>query len=229
MFDELQRATSLKPAGGMPAAVLRDMDGTLVDTEPYWMAAEHALVAEFGGTWTDADGASLVGNPLLTSASIIRERGSVDLADEVIVERLVEHVRRAVVQGVPWQPGARELLEELTAADIPCALVTMSYIDLAEAVVSALPEGSFATLVTGDVVTYGKPHPEPYLMAAERLGVLPEDCIALEDSPPGLASAQAAGCRVVGIPHMVPLQPGPGRVIVKSLAGMDLKTLASIA
>jgi HAD superfamily hydrolase (TIGR01509 family) len=220
--------TSAKPAGGMPAAVLWDMDGTLVDTEPYWMAAEHALVAEFGGTWTDADGASLVGNPLITSARIIRERGSVDLADEQIVERLVEHVRRAVVLGVPWQPGARELLEELAAAEIPCALVTMSYVDLAEAVVGALPEGSFTTLVTGDVVTYGKPHPEPYLMAAARLGVDPADCIALEDSPPGLASAEAAGCRVVGIPHMVPLSAGPGRVIVQSLAGMDLATLAAL-
>ena len=161
------------------------MDGTLVDTEPYWMAAEHALVAEFGGTWTDADGASLVGNPLLTSARIIRERGSVDLPDEVIVDRLVEHVRRAVVLGVPWQPGARELLAEIVAKGLPCALVTMSYVDLAEAVVSALPPGSFATLVTGDVVTHGKPHPEPYLTAAERLGVRPQDCIALEDSPPG--------------------------------------------
>ena len=128
------------------------MDGTLVDTEPYWMAAEHALVAEFGGTWTDADGASLVGNPLMTSARIIRERGASNSPTRSIVDRLVEHVRRAVVLGVPWQPGARELLAEIAAAGLPCALVTMSYVDLAEAVVSALPPGSFATLVTGDVV-----------------------------------------------------------------------------
>ncbi|HTY71034.1 MAG TPA: HAD family phosphatase [Actinomycetes bacterium] len=215
--------------GRLPAAVLWDMDGTLVDTEPYWMAAEHALVAEFGGTWTDADGASLVGNPLLISARVIRERGSVDLPDEAIVARLVEHVTRAVVQDVPWQPGARELLEELAAADIPCALVTMSYVELAAAVVQALPEGSFSTLVTGDVVTHGKPHPEPYLTAAARLGVRPEDCIALEDSPPGLESAAAAGCRVVGIPHIVPLEPAPGRVIVPTLDGLDLHTLAAIA
>jgi beta-phosphoglucomutase-like phosphatase (HAD superfamily) len=204
------------------------MDGTLVDTEPYWMAAEHALVAEFGGTWTDADGASLVGNPLITSARIIRERGSVELPDEVIVDRLVEHVRRAVVLGVPWQPGARELLAEIAAAGLPCALVTMSYVDLAEAVVAALPPGSFATLVTGDVVANGKPHPEPYLTAAERLGVRPEDCIALEDSPPGLTSATAAGCRTVGIPHMVPLEPAPGRVIIPTLAGVSLEELSKL-
>ena len=204
------------------------MDGTLVDTEPYWMAAEHALVAEFGGTWTDADGASLVGNPLLTSARIIRERGSVDLPDEVIVDRLVEHVRRAVVLGVPWQPGARELLAEIVAKGLPCALVTMSYVDLAEAVVSALPPGSFATLVTGDVVTHGKPHPEPYLTAAERLGVRPQDCIALEDSPPGGPPRRPRDAGVIGIPHMVPLDPAPGRVIVPTLAGLSLAGLSDL-
>jgi beta-phosphoglucomutase-like phosphatase (HAD superfamily) len=105
----------------------------------------------------------------------------------------------------------------------------MSYVDLAKAVVSALPVDSFATLVTGDVVTHGKPHPEPYLTAAERLGVRPQDCIALEDSPPGLTSATAAGCRVVGIPHMVPLEPGPGRVIIPTLAGVTLEALSELA
>jgi HAD superfamily hydrolase (TIGR01509 family) len=212
-----------------PAAVLWDMDGTLVDTEPYWMAAEHELVREFGGTWTDEDGLTLVGNPLITSAAFIRERGGVDLPDEVIVDRLVTTVTRAVRGHVPWQPGARELLEELMTLGVPCALVTMSYADLAEAVVAALPPGSFTVLVTGDVVTHGKPHPEPYLTAARLLGVRPQDCIALEDSLPGLASAEAAGCRVVGIPHLVALEPSPGRIIIPTLAGIDVASLAALA
>jgi HAD superfamily hydrolase (TIGR01509 family) len=206
------------------------MDGTLVDTEPFWMAAEHELVRAFGrGTWTDEDGASLVGNPLIKSAMIIRERGLVDLSDEEIVDRLTAAVTAKVQGGdVAWQPGARELLGDLQKAGVPCALVTMSYADLAEAVVERLPPGSFAVLVTGDMVTHGKPHPEPYLTAAAKLGLNPQDCIALEDSPPGLASAQAAGCRVVGIPHMVALEPAPGRVIVPSLAGIDATTLVSL-
>jgi HAD superfamily hydrolase (TIGR01509 family) len=212
-----------------PAAVLWDMDGTLVDTEPYWMAAEHELVREFGGTWTDEDGLTLVGNPLITSAAFIRERGGVDLPDEVIVDRLVTTVTRAVRGHVPWQPGARELLEELMTLGVPCALVTMSYADLADAVVDALPAGSFTVLVTGDAVTNGKPHPEPYLTAARLLGVRPQDCIALEDSLPGLASAEAAGCRVVGIPHLVALEPSASRVIIPTLAGIDVERLAALA
>jgi HAD superfamily hydrolase (TIGR01509 family) len=206
------------------------MDGTLVDTEPFWMAAEHKLVREFGGTWTDEDGASLVGNPLIVSAQIIRERGGVDLPDEVIVDRLVVSVTRTVRDGhVPWQPGAHELLAELNALGIPCALVTMSYAQLAYAVVQTLPPGSFDALVTGDAVTHGKPHPEPYLIAAAKLGVSPQDCIALEDSLPGLASAEAAGCRVIGIPHMVALPPGSGRVIIPTLAGVTVEALTALA
>jgi HAD superfamily hydrolase (TIGR01509 family) len=225
-----QPASAYPASVTLPAAVLWDMDGTLVDTEPFWMAAEHDLVREFGGTWTDKDGQSLVGNPLLTSARVIRERGGVDLPDEVIVDRLIEAVTLIVRNGrVPWQPGAHELLTELNALGVPCALVTMSYSGLAEAVVEMLPRGSFDVLVTGDMVTHGKPHPESYLTAAARLGVRPADCIALEDSPPGLASAQAAGCRVVGIPHIVALEPGPGLTIIPTLAGIDVEALTALA
>ncbi len=97
-------------------------------------------------------------------------------------------------------------------------LVTMSWRRLADAVIAAAPSGSFAASVTGDEVSNGKPDPEPYLAAATALGVDPARCVAIEDSPTGVASAFAAGCATLGVPHVVPLTPAPGLTIVGSLA-----------
>ncbi|MGN6243514.1 MAG: HAD family hydrolase [Motilibacteraceae bacterium] len=218
--------SSLPQSGPLAVqAVLFDMDGTLVDTEPYWIAAEHALVEEFGGTWSDEHAHNLVGNPLTVSADYIRKHGNVPLSTEEVVERLLDDVVSRVLDHVPWRPGARELLEDVVAGGVPTALVTMSYTRLAEAVVAMLPAGSFSTLVTGDVVANGKPHPEPYLTAAATLGVDPVRCVALEDSVPGVTSAEAAGCVTVGVPHVVPVPPAAGRILVGSLAELSLAAL----
>jgi HAD superfamily hydrolase (TIGR01509 family) len=204
------------------------MDGTLVDTEPYWIACEKELVARYGHEWSDEDAHALVGNPLLVSAEIIRERGHVPLAPEVIVEELLDGVVARVLDHVPFRPGARELLEELATAGVPCALVTMSYRRFAAAVVDALPPGRFATVVAGDEVTHGKPHPEPYLTAAARLGVAPGDCVAIEDSPTGVASAVAAGVPTLGVEHIVPIPAGPGRTVARTLDGWTPAGLATL-
>jgi HAD superfamily hydrolase (TIGR01509 family) len=213
----------------LPAAVLWDMDGTLVDTEPYWIEAEQALVAEHGGVWTEDDAHALIGNPLPVSAEYIRTRGGVDLPPDEIVELLIDRVAARVRDRVPWRPGTRELLEELGDDGVPCALVTMSYARLAEAVTAQLPAGTFAAVVTGDQVRHGKPHPEPYLTAAARLGVRPEHCLAIEDSPPGAASAAAAGAAVVAVPCVVPVPPGPGHVVVPTLRGRRTAELYALA
>ena len=219
------------PAGteALPAAVLWDMDGTLVDTEPYWMRAEYALVAEHGGHWTEEQARALVGNPLPVSAEVLHRTGGVALPPEVIVERMLDHVVADVRRHLPWRPGAQELLGALRAADVPCALVTMSYARLTDAVVSALPAGTFAAVVPGDQVRHGKPHPEPYLTAARRLGVAPQDCVAIEDSRTGVTSAHAAGAAVVAVPHVVPVPPGPGIVVVDTLEGLSPAGLARLA
>jgi HAD superfamily hydrolase (TIGR01509 family) len=205
------------------------MDGTLVDTEPSWIAAEHALVAEHGGVWTEEHAHALVGNPLLVSAEYIRRHGGVDLPVEEIVERLLDRVTAEVERHIPWRPGAVQLLAELRAAGVPCALVTMSYARLADAVVAALPEGTFGAVVTGDQVRHGKPHPEPYLEAVARLGVRAGESVAIEDSATGAASAEAAEVPVVSVPHVVPVAPGPGRVVVPSLEGVTAHRLAELA
>ena len=142
-----------------PAAVLWDMDGTVVDTEPYWMACEHELVEAFGGTWTEADARSIVGFDLLEAAEVLRVRGGVDLPPEEIVERLMGGVIDRVRERVPWRPGARRLLTDLQAAGVPCAMVTMSWEALARVVVDALGPGTFRAVVTGDMVRNGQARP----------------------------------------------------------------------
>jgi len=206
-------------------AVLFDMDGTLVDTEPYWIKAEYGLVESYGGAWTDADAHALVGSALLTSANYIREHGGVPLEPDEIVDRLITEVIVATREAMPWRPGARALLAELGERDVPCALVTMSYRSLAAELVAALPAGTFGAVVAGDEVTHGKPHPEAYLTAAARLGVDPTRCVAIEDSPTGVTAAEAAGCVTIAIPHHVPIPAAPGRVLVDSLRELDLAAL----
>lgn len=211
------------------AAVLWDMDGTLVDTEPYWIKEETRMVTEYGhGVWGDDDAMALVGNPLLTSADILRKRGGVNLDGETIVDMLLESVIAQVRAHVPYRPGAYELLLKLQEAGIPCALVTMSYRSFAEAVVEALPDGSFSTIVPGDEVGHGKPDPEPYLKAAAELGVRPEQCVALEDSVPGIGAAEAAGTCTVAVPHMVPIDNGPNRTVLPTLDGVGPDDLRRI-
>lgn len=209
-------------------AVLWDMDGTLVDTEPYWIESEFALVAEFGGTWSMEHALNLVGNDLLVSGEYIRKHGGVDLSSPEIVERLLDGVIARVNERIPWRPGVRELLVALREADVPCALVTMSYERFVAPILAALPSGTFSAVVTGDQVTAGKPHPEPYLKAAEALAVEPAECMAIEDSNTGATSAEAAGCTVLVVPNHVAVLEGPRRVFVDDVVGlrpMDLEAM----
>ena len=212
----------------LPAAVLWDMDGTVVDTEPYWIGAEKALVAAHGGVWTDAMAKECVGNTLLRSAQIIIDNSDVTMTPEQVVDYLIDEVLSAMRHHMPWRPGARELLAEAVRAGVPNALVTMSYTVLADELVAALPEGSFAAVVTGDVVTHGKPHPEPYLTGASLLGVRPEDAVAIEDSPTGVRSAVAAGVPTIAVPHVVEVPEMAGAVQVDSLAGLRLTDLTGL-
>lgn len=213
----------------LPAAVLWDMDGTIVDTEPYWIQAEFEVVEAHGGSWSLEHAHTIVGSDLLAAATYIRTHGGIDVDPPVIVELLLERVIAAVKRELPWRPGARELLQEFGALGVPSILVTMSYRRLAEAVVDQLPAGTFTALVTGDEVEHGKPHPAPYLRAAELAGAAPADCIAIEDSPTGVASAAAAGCATIAVPHVAEIQPGAGYVIVETLAGVGASELLALA
>ncbi len=209
-------------------AVLWDMDGTLVDTEPYWIEVEHRLVSSYGGTWTHEHAMQLVGNDLLDSARYIREHGGVPLEPSEIVEVLLDGVVERIRQAVPWRPGAVELLADLQGAGVRCALVTMSYRRFVDPVLQALPPGTFEVVITGDAVSQGKPHPEPYLKAAAVLGVDAAGCVAIEDSNTGARSAEAAGCTVVVVENHVPVLPGERRVFLPTLEGLAAPDLAAL-
>jgi HAD superfamily hydrolase (TIGR01509 family) len=205
------------------------MDGTIVDTEPYWIEAEYALAERHGGTWDDQHALNLVGSDLLDSGRYIREHMGIDLEPAQIVEELLDGVVARVEQDVPWCPGAVDLLAALGKRGVPCALVTMSYRRFVAPVLDALPPDTFRVVVTGDSVSRGKPHPEPYLTAARLLGVDPADCLAIEDSNTGARSAESAGCTVLVVQNHVPVLPGARRVFRDTLVGItahDLPTLA---
>lgn len=208
------------------AAVLWDMDGTLVDTEPYWMAAETPLIESFGGTWSHEQALGLVGLGLEDSARILQGTG-VRMNTDAIIDHLTDDVMRQLsATGVPFRPGARELLASLREAGIKTGLVTMSMRRMAQTVVDLIDFDAFDVVVAGDDVTRPKPFPDPYLQACEALGVAPDETVAIEDSPNGLRSAVASGASVIGVPLMVSLTGAGAHTIWESLEG---RTAADVA
>ena len=198
-----------------PAAILFDHDGTLVDTEPVWAAAKVALAAEFGGTWTEQDTLDCLGLSMQFTLDRLRERG-VNLPDEEINNLLVAKVHETLAQQpVEFLPGIERFLAEVREAQIPAAVVTNATTSVARRTANAAPEGTFSVVIGNDETTHPKPDPQPYLLAAERLGVDPTQCVALEDSPSGVRSATAAGMRVIVVPGELEVPEGLGTVRLK--------------
>lgn len=212
----------------LPSAVLWDMDGTLIDSEPYWMKSEGAFARENNSAWTKQDGLSLVGLSLYDSSKIIKEKVGSSLEPEQIIQKLTDEVTAQLKQEVLWRPGAKELLMMLRRENIKTALVTMSMHRMAQQVVDAIGFDAFDVIVAGDDVAQGKPHPEAYLKAAELLGVKPENCVAFEDSNTGLRSAEAAGTKAVGIKNIVEIPAMPGRILWPTLEGVSLEDLQGL-
>lgn len=211
-----------------PAAILFDHDGTLVDTEPVWAAAKVALTAEFGGTWTEQDTLDCLGLSMQFTLDRLRERG-VNLPDEEINDRLVAKVRETLAQQpVEFLPGIERFLSEVREAQIPAAIVTNATTSVARRTANAAPEGTFSVIIGNDETTHPKPDPQPYLLAAERLGVDPTQCVAIEDSPSGVRSATAAGMRVIVVPGEleVPAELGTVRLKHEELTLEAVRALA---
>jgi HAD superfamily hydrolase (TIGR01509 family) len=215
--------------GVQPAAVLFDMDGTLVDSEKIWDVTLDELAARLGGVLTAETRRAMVGSNLARSLSLLHadlgiEGGDLDGDGRWLLERTKDHF----ALGLPWQPGARELLDAVHAAGIPTALVTSTHRDLVDVALRSIGAHYFDVAVCGDEVTRNKPHPEAYLRAAELLGVAAGECVAIEDSPTGIAAAEAAGCAVLAVPSEVPVETGPLRTVRESLTGVDVAYLAGL-
>lgn len=209
-----------------PTAVLWDMDGTIVDTEPLWVDAQRSLLQQFGLPQFDAAGEEALVGANMREAAMLFKRAGVPLEPTEIVEHVVGGVVSRLPHEIVWRPGAVELLAELRARSLPLALVTNSPRNMALLVVEGLPEDTFDAVVGADDVTRGKPHPQPFLLGAERLGIEPgPGIVVIEDSVHGLRSGRAAGMTTVGIPHGATLTPEDADVLLPTLAGITADDL----
>lgn len=209
-----------------PAAVLWDMDGTLIDSEPLWLDVEVAMLSRFNIELTDEVRDQLIGSGLRAAAQLFQGLGVEMSVDEILGEWTRGVIAGLQELGPEWRPGALELLADLREQGVPSALVTMSVRPIADAVLALLPEETFVAVVAGDEVTHEKPHPEPYLRGAAAVGVPIEACVALEDSRPGVTSARASGAVAIGIPNLLGLEDSPAHEIWPTLSGHTTHTLA---
>jgi HAD superfamily hydrolase (TIGR01509 family) len=210
------------------SAVLFDMDGTLVDSEKLWTVALERVAERLGGVLSGEARAAMIGQDIDDSIRmLIADVGSA-AEGSVVRGMLLEVTAEVFRDGMPWQPGASALLDQVRAAGMSTALVTATYRSLVEIALETLGPERFDVLVCGDEVQRPKPDPEPYLRAMELLGVTAEQSLAVEDSPNGSRSAAAAGVPVLVVPSEVPVPPAPGLVFAGSLADVDVARLHQI-
>ncbi len=212
----------------LPAAVLFDMDGTLVDTEHLWLEATSELAAELELTLTDADLPEILGRAVEHTAGHLHRASGTARAEAELVEVLNASFSSRVAAEVVPRPGALALLAELRDAAVPTALVSASPRQVVDLVLSALGRDWFAVTLAAEDTELTKPDPAPYLAAAARLGLDPADCVAVEDTPTGVASAHAAGCAVLAVPSTVPIAAAERITLLPSLEQADLSFLAGL-
>jgi len=206
-------------------AVFFDMDGVLVDSEPLWFEAESAVMARLGGSWTEDYQQQLVGGSMAVTVAYLLSRGTRSAAPAVVERWLVDSMIDALTsRPLPVMPGARELVAEVAAAGLPYGLVTSSERKIMDAVLAGLG-ADFPVAICAEDVSRCKPDPEGYLLAAEKLGVDPCRCVVIEDSPNGVAAAEAAGCMAIAVQGLVPIPAVPGRLVVKAVSDLSLGRL----
>jgi HAD superfamily hydrolase (TIGR01509 family) len=214
----------------LPAAVLWDLDGTLIDSEKVWDVSLADTARWLGGELSPRARARVVGAELGTASRVLVEEAGLDATSARVgqtCDYLVARTAALFGDGVSWRPGAREALDAVHAAGVPMALVTNSQRVLTEIALDVIGRHWFGAVVCGDEVTHGKPAPEPYLRAAELLDVPIDDCVAVEDSPAGALSAERAGAAVLVVPCDVPVPGGPRRTHRDGLVGLTAADLAA--
>jgi HAD superfamily hydrolase (TIGR01509 family) len=216
-------------SGSGPAAVLWDMDGTLVDSEKVWTISLADTAQWLGGELSTEAREAMVGSNMARSLALMFDDLGLERDPERIAQAgryLTDRTGELFAAGLEWRPGALDALRMVRAAGWPTALVTNTLRTLTEKALDSIGREHFTVTVCGDEVPHGKPDPDPYLRAAELLGVAARSCLAVEDSPTGATAAERAGCAVLVVPCDVAVPAGPRRVHRGSLLGLtpeDLK------
>ncbi|MCQ4080366.1 HAD family phosphatase [Streptomyces sp. RB6PN25] len=205
------------------------MDGTLVDTEQLWWQAAEEEAARLGHRLGDADVPEVLGRAVGHTAAHLHRVTGGDQPAGLIGERLDARFTALVSAGLRPLPGALALLDALAADGVPLGLVSASPRSVVDLVLGRLGGSRFAVTVAAGETPRTKPAPDPYLAAARRLGAAPGGCVAVEDTPTGVASAEAAGCRVLAVPSLAPIPPAAGRAVVRSLSDADPALLHALA
>ncbi|RDI50854.1 HAD family hydrolase [Nocardia mexicana] len=214
----------------MPAltAVLWDMDGTLLDSEKLWDIGVRELSVELGGEMTEEIRHALIGSAAPDALRIIFAGLGLE-PDPAAVAAAHDWLHRRVTElmagPIPWRPGAKDALAAVRAAGLRTGLVTNTTRAITELCLDTLGRDYFDITVCGDEVAHGKPAPGPYLRGAELLGVAPEQCVAVEDSPTGSQAAATAGCAVLVVPCEIPVPERAGLVFRDSLVGLTVEDL----
>jgi HAD superfamily hydrolase (TIGR01509 family) len=209
-------------------AVLFDMDGTVVDSEHLWAHAMRMIAAELGGTLTEEALARTTGLSVPASVDLMLTELGSDLPHEQATEQLLARTADVFAAELMWQPGAQELIDALRAEGVTTALVTNSPRVVVDVAMERLGGHRFDRAVCGDEVSVHKPDPTPYLTAMRMLDLPAEQCLAVEDSPSGTASAVAAGIPVLVVPSEVDVPDGPGRIFAASLLEATVDELRHI-
>lgn len=207
-------------------AVLFDMDGTLIDSEKLWDIALGEAAERLGGTLSRDARERMTGSHTDATLRMLFEEVGVEPTAATRAEVagwLERRMAELLGAGLPWLPGAQAALADARRSGVPTGLVTSTVRSLTELALTTIGPEHFDVTVCGDEVDgNNKPHPEPYLRAARTLGVDPSRCLAIEDSPTGVAAAEAAGCTVVVVPSELAVAPSERRVFVESLAALRL-------
>ena len=207
------------------SAILFDMDGTLIDSEPLWLKAEIEVMAEVGCHWDEQDQINCLGGPAERTERYMQERSKNIKPYGYFINRLHEVMKERITNELDLIPNALELLKECKKAGIKIALVTASSRDLMTIVLKRFPQGTFDVVVSGDDVEKSKPDPAPYLLAAKQLSVDISKCVVIEDSLTGVESGLASGAQVIGIPHLVQMKENPSLRIISSLRDIRLSDI----
>lgn len=207
------------------SAILFDMDGTIIDSEPLWLQAEIEVMAELGSHWDAQDQINCLGGPMERTEKYMQERTGNIKPDGYFGKRLNEVMKSKFAKDLAVIPAALKLLEKARVYGLKTALVTASGRELMLAAVKKFPEGAFDICISRDDVIKSKPDPEPYLKAAKSLNVAISECLIFEDSLTGVKSGLASGAQVVAISHLIEMHNQPNLKVIKNIDEMSFETL----